>query len=168
MDKRKRLLIAIDASESSMRAVRYVATITSGQRGFHCALLHILPPVPADIQDIAWIDDPRLMKKAQGAARAARTRWIEKAEHAAQPLLAQAVSILRTAGFSEQEVETHCEPSFDVDELVPQILKQARTHAYGTVVVGRETFPNFQELFHYHVGDHLIAKCQDLALWVVG
>ena len=167
MDKSKRILIAIDDSEASTRAVRYVATITGGQRGFHLYLLHILAPVPSDIQDIAWVDDPRLLQKAKADARAAQARWIEKAEETAQPLFTQALSILNAAGFSDQDLETHCEPSFEVQELVPQILKEARTHECGTVVVGRETFPNFQELFHYHVGDHLVAKSQGLALWVV-
>ena len=44
MDTRKHMLIAIDRSGASLRAVAYVAAMI-GQRGFQIELLHVLPPL---------------------------------------------------------------------------------------------------------------------------
>lgn len=167
MDTRKNILIAIDNSEASMRAVGYVAAIIGGQRGFRIELFHVLPPLPSELLELAWPDTPELAEKAKAEFRAARTRWLAKAEQAAQPMFARAKALLAEVGVADEAVHTQVFHSFEVREVVDDILEAARTHHCGTVVVGRETFSGFEKMFHQHVGDQLVPQGQGLALWIV-
>ena len=45
----KHILIAVDNTEASHRAVHYVAAMLGGRRGFHVRLLHVLPPFPPEL-----------------------------------------------------------------------------------------------------------------------
>src|ERR671939_359230 len=51
MHNAKNILIAVDASEASYRAVTYVGEIIGGRRDFRVCLLHVLPPLPQECLD---------------------------------------------------------------------------------------------------------------------
>ena len=58
-----RLLVLVDESPASKRAVSYVARMVGRRRGFQLCLAHLLPPLPAGLMefrgaeniDVAWI-----------------------------------------------------------------------------------------------------------------
>lgn len=167
MDTRKNILIALDNSEASMRAVAYVAAIIDGQNGFQIKLFHVLPSLPSEILEMAWPDTAEFAEKAKAEFRAARARWMEKAEQAAQPMFARAKTLLSEAGVPDETIQTQVFASFDIQEVVADILEAARASQCGTVVVGRETFSGFEKMFHRHVGDQLVPQGQGLAFWIV-
>ena len=166
MDTRKNILIAVDRSDASLRAVAYVAAMI-GQSGFRIELFHVLPPLPPEILEMAWPDAPELVEKAKAEFRAARTRWIAKAEQAAQPLFDRAKARLSEGGVPEEAIRTRAFVSSDVREVAADILEAARANHCGTVVVGRETFSGFEKMFHPHVGDQLVPQGQGLTFWIV-
>ena len=45
----KRLLVILDGSPISKRAVKYVASWVGRRRGFRLCLAHVLPPLPAGL-----------------------------------------------------------------------------------------------------------------------
>lgn len=167
MDTRKNILIALDDSDASMRAVAYVAAIFGAQSGLRIELFHVLPPLPSEVLEISWPDAPELAQRAKAEFRAARTQWIAKAEQAAQPMFTRAKALLSEAGVPDDAIRTQVFASFDVREVVTDILEAARTRQCGTVVVGRETFSDFEKMFHQHVGDQLVPQGQGLAFWIV-
>lgn len=167
MDMRKNILIATDNSDASMRAIAYVAAIIGEQSGFRVELFHVLPPLPSEVLEIAWPDAPELAERAKAEFRAARTQWIAKAEQAAQPMFVRAKALLSEVGVPDEAIRTQVFASFDVQEVVADILEAARTRQCGTVVVGRETFSDFEKMFHRHVGDQLVPQGQGLTFWIV-
>ena len=167
IDTQKNILIAIDNSEASMRAVAYVAAIIGGQNGFRVELFHVLPPLPSEIREIAWPDAPELADRAKAEFRAARSQWLKKAERAAQPMFARTKALLTEVGVADEAIHTQVFTSFEVREVAADILEAARTSHCGTVVVGRETFSGFEKMFRPHVGDQLVPQGQGLTFWIV-
>jgi K+-sensing histidine kinase KdpD len=50
---------------------------------------------------------------------------------------------------------------------VRDILESAQKLHCGTIVVGRDTFPSYKEMFKKHIGEELVQKGQGFAIWVV-
>lgn len=167
MDRTKGILIAIDDSEASRRAVAYVARMMSGQTGLRIRLLHVLAPLPPRLVEYGRARGP---KSAQGLdANDAHAEWIAQGKDAARPVFARAKAILRKARIPARALGTELVTSSTDQDLATIILEAARTSQCGTIVVGRETYAGLRELFqrHVHVADALIQKAQGLALWVV-
>ncbi len=170
MDASKNILIAIDNSEASSRAVAYVARMIAGKRGFRVRLFHALAPFPPGLREFEWAEDPKLREETPDKkVKEAEDQWVAQSEKAAQPVFARAKSVLRKARMPARAVETQISPwSLDQD-LATKILEAARANQCGTIVVGRGSFSGLRELLHkhVHVADELIRKAQGFTLWVV-
>jgi K+-sensing histidine kinase KdpD len=137
-DKQK-MLVAVDDSDASRRAVSYVAAFLAGCVDVSVRLLHVLPHLPLIVEP----------------------------EKMAQPAVGQAKRILREAGVSEHAIETQLYPSVATDDIVDDILEVARQGSFGTIVVGRDCWPRLKEAFRHHICHELIKKARGVTVWVV-
>ena len=167
MKANKRLLVAVDDSEASSRAVTYVAALLSGKKGFRVRLFHVPKPLPPGLLEFPGSENPQEEQRLDAAEKAARAHWLEAAEKAAQPVFTKANAILRKANVPAPALETQLAPAESGQDVVGAILEEARRSACRTVVVGRESFSWLHELFQHHVGDELIRRGHGLTIWVV-
>ncbi len=167
MEASKRILIAIDDSEASDRAVAYVGRVIGGKRGFKVRLTHVLPPIPPQLLEVGGSENPELERQMEADVHDAQAKWLEAAEKEAESLFKRAKTILRRARILMRDVELQCCTSVSGEGVVSNILDDAQQHTCGTVVVGREIFSGWQKRFNHHVGDELIRKAQDFTIWVV-
>jgi len=169
VDAEKRLLVAIDDSAASRRAVAYVARIIGGRKGFRIRLFHVRAPLPPRLVDFAVGEDPGSAQRRRTEGKHAHAAWVTQGEKAAQAVFSRAKSILRRARTPATAIETELATSRSDQDLASTILEAARTSRCGTLVVGRESFAGFRELFqrHVHAADELIRQAQGFALWVV-
>jgi hypothetical protein len=70
-----KLLIVVDNSLASMRAVAYVAQFLGGRRGFRVGLAHTLPSPPARMIELGGADGPQKDKWLEARLRASRHLW---------------------------------------------------------------------------------------------
>jgi len=56
--KNENLMVVVDESAATRRAVDYVTRMIGCQRGFHVYLLHLLPPLPAELLEFGGAEDP--------------------------------------------------------------------------------------------------------------
>jgi nucleotide-binding universal stress UspA family protein len=167
MNASKYILLAVDDSEATTRAVTYVASIIEGQPGFRLCLLHVFAPLPPQLLEFGGAENPAEEERWEAVQKDARTQWIAGAKACADDLFAKAQSILRTAGVPAHAVETQLAIPLSGEAVVTNILEGARANQCGTVVVGRQSFSWLQELFQHHIGEELIRRGQGLAIWVV-
>jgi len=169
MDRTKGILIAIDDSEGSRRAVAYVARMMGGRKGFRIRLFHVLAPLPPRLVDFPVGEDPGSTWRREAGAKDVRAAWVAQSEKAAQAVFARAKAILRKARIPAHALGTELVTLSTDQDLATIIVEAARASQCGTIVVGRETYAGLRELFrrHVHVADELIQKAQGLALWVV-
>lgn len=167
MDTNKRMLIAVDDSEASHRAVDYVATMLGGRRGFHVLLLHVLPPFPPELLEFGGSEDPEVEAQKEAEIRNEQIGWIAQAKQAAQPVLEKAVSILREARVPARAISTQFATSIGGQDVVTNILETAKVDNCATIIVGRESFTGLQRVFTHHVADELIRRGHGYTIWVV-
>jgi nucleotide-binding universal stress UspA family protein len=165
MKNSKRLLIALDDSEASRKAVEYVSAMIDGRPGYHVCLLHGLPPVPPF--EHGGAEDPMLEEILDANLQKKRAEWLQRERQAAQPLLEKAKGVLRRSQVSENTITTRFAFASNVDVLVTEIVEAAQAENCDTIIVGRETFTGLNRLFKHHVADDLIRRGHGYTIWVV-
>lgn len=147
----RNLLIAVDASENSRKAVDYVGKLLGGVGGdFHITLLHlILEPdtdyFPSEEEHRIWID--------------------EKLKESIQ-LLAGYREVLIAYGFEGDRIRVLTPIRFcpSVSEC---ILEQKDMLEYGTIVVGRKGLSPKEEILLGSVSSRLVKLARNCTVWVV-
>src|SRR3989304_8387210 len=95
MDRTKGILIAIDDSEGSRRAVAYGARMMGGRKGFRIRLFHVLAPLPPRLVDFPVGEDPGSTWRREAGAKDVRAARVAPREKAAQAVLGPARPTLR-------------------------------------------------------------------------
>jgi nucleotide-binding universal stress UspA family protein len=148
--KDKHFLIAVDESESSKRAVLYVADIIGGFPGFRVTLLSIIPQPEEDFFD----------------SEGEKDAWLKERKAAANRLLENYRQIMVQAGFSPEKVRIRScvgeERSF-----AEAILETRCDLTCCTVVVGRHHKTKTEEFLFGSTSSKLIHEAKGCAVWVV-
>jgi len=93
--------------------------------------------------------------------------WLEQAKRASQPMMDRAKAILRNAGVPAGAISSQFYVPVGGENMVSDILLQAKEDHLDTIVVGRETFAGLQRVFRHHVADDLIRRGHNHTIWVV-
>ncbi|HEY7320369.1 MAG TPA: universal stress protein [Candidatus Binatia bacterium] len=165
MKDSKRLLIAVDDSEPSHKAVAYVSAMIEGRPGCYVCLLHGLPQGPPF--EHGGSEDPRREDILETNLQKKRAEWIKREQQSVQPMLEQAKELLRKAHVPEDAMTIQFASAYNVDALVTEILDAAQANNCDTIVVGRETFTGLDRIFKHHVADDLIRRGRGYTIWVV-
>lgn len=149
----KKVLIAVDASSNSQKAVDTVAALLSGS-GSEIGLFHAVrgfPPTlgPTYLQTGEELEGQLMEKLKEGIARmfdAYRTRLLE-------------------AGVAPEKIRT----AYTIGSIsrAADILGAARQGGYGTIVMGRRGLSAVRELVMGRVTNKVLNGGEGLAVWVV-
>ena len=119
MPNTKNILIAVDDSEASYRAVTYVGSIIGGREDCHVCLLHASPPLPRELLEFGGSSDPQQEEQEEARLKAEQARWIEAVTQAAEPIFTRAQRILQEANVPAHALET---------QIVDTVNKIGRAH----------------------------------------
>jgi nucleotide-binding universal stress UspA family protein len=165
MANSKKVLVAVDWSAASRRAVRYVADVIGGQPGCHAGLIHLeLPP-----RMLEWggSEDPEI-EDSVSTERARDYQQIEKeAIKGGQELLQGLQGILTETKIDVTARLVQFEEPLDPKHITIHILKIAVERDYGTVVVGRHAFSGLKRFFQHDVAEQLVRTGEGVTVWVV-
>ncbi|HED65921.1 MAG TPA: universal stress protein [Planctomycetes bacterium] len=162
MKTAERILIAVDDSPGSERAVNYVGRMLAGNDSARVRLFHVVEPFGPP-----WIAMHGDLEEDSGSAEGPEARLIEEAQRRSRPTLDKMAGVLLEAGFDPDRLETSWFTAAREDSLPTEVLELAHEQGYGTVVVSRSALPWHRELFHSHLADRLVKKGEGLAIWVV-
>jgi nucleotide-binding universal stress UspA family protein len=154
----KKILIAVDGSSASQRAVDYVGLMEGAMiRGLRVTLFFVMNPVPPFMRR-EGASDPEMYR---------RTRQLEKKNLAqAQEVLEEAKARLVEHGMDEGRVETKALPR--ASDPARDILFEAEQGMYDALVMGRRGLSKAQELFVGSVTNKVVQHAERLPLWIVG
>ncbi|GJL68522.1 MAG: hypothetical protein NPIRA06_11570 [Nitrospirales bacterium] len=167
MVRDKTFLLGVDGSDSSIRSVSYVAEMIGAREDFHIVLFHILPPIPPEFLEFGGAEDPATEQKLDETLKKEQAQWIEDAKKDAEPILDNAKNILNRIGVLPGRVSVVFSQSIHRPDIVGELIGTAHKQNCGTIVVGRESYSSFKEIFHHHVGEELTKKGQGFAVWVI-
>lgn len=148
--KDKHLMISVDASDSSRRAVLYVADFLGGFPGFAITLFSIVPE-PED--DFFSTEEEKIA-------------WTRVKVEAANRMLDTYRKILVQSGFPPEKVRIRSCVG-DVKSLADAILDTRCDLTCCTVVVGRHHKSKTEEFLFGSTSNRLIHEAKNCAVWVV-
>ncbi len=162
MDVNK-ILVAIDGSENSKRAVEYVADVVKGCRDFEITLLHIerLPDRDVFPDEDAW-------KKECVAHRGKIESFLsENKKMMAEYSIPE--KMVSTDYMESCDSPLAKEPSFCSrgTSIARDILHVAEKGHFGTVVIGRRGVSKAEEFMFGSVSNKIVHSGKNCTIWVV-
>ena len=159
-----RILIAVDGSEHSARALRYVGTLLRDARDVQVTLFHVLKPMPRELLEHGGSEDPAgeilLAKELQQD----QENWVHAESVMEYPILVYALELFGKTGFPLDRVTLKFGHE---DDIAHTILDEARTGGYGTIVVSRHGSNGMKRFFGGGITDQLLRDASGYTLWVV-
>jgi nucleotide-binding universal stress UspA family protein len=167
MNNAKNILIAVDDSAASYRAVTYVGSLMGGRKDCRVCLVHASPPLPRELLEFGGSSDPQHEAREEARIHAEQARWLETVRQAAAPVFTRAQRLLHEAGVPADAVETQMTATVNPQDIVLDMLEAARAQQCGTVVVGREAVPGLRARWTAPLSERLMRQAHDLTVWVV-
>ena len=159
----RRILIAVDDTEHSARALRYVGTLLHDLRDVRVTLFHVLKPMPRELLEHGGSEDPAEEIRLATELQQDQQDWVRTESVMESSILATAREFMGKTGFPLDRVTLKFGHA---DNIAHTILDEARTGGYGTIVVSRHDVNGTKRLFG-GVTDQLLRDASGYTLWVV-
>jgi nucleotide-binding universal stress UspA family protein len=151
--KSKKVLIAMDSSENALRAVDHAGFMLFGtdcQLTLFHSKRHLKHFVPQEIIEAA----PELEEL-----------WKDKAEDQIAPYMKKAKEMLFKAGIPEAKLSTKVADGSR--DAASDILREAWSGDYGTIVLGRKGRSGVKEFFMGSTASKVLQNHASMAVWIV-
>jgi nucleotide-binding universal stress UspA family protein len=146
----RNVLLAVDDSANSRRAVAYVAFMLGGVTNSKVTLLHVISEPEEDY--FTKIEE--------------KQKWIEQYRHRVEAFLEQYRRELIDAGFAAEAVQTSA-PLRSCPSIAECILSELDRTQYGTLVVGRQGLSRKEEFLFGSVSSKIVGHARNCVVWVV-
>ncbi len=147
----EKILVAVDGSKTSERAVRYVSEIAPLIDGVEICLLHVYPEPPPDYY-------------TQGGRLDAYRR---KRDKVAKMMLKEAAFLLESSGVAPSSIKSRylMAEGKTISEVVLEIQAEG---GFGTVVAGKRGVSKAEEFLFGSISNALARHSKDFTSWIVG
>lgn len=157
--KKSKILVVIDESPATAKALHYVARMVAGRPNFQVCLAHSLLSPPRQLMEFRGAEKGRL--------RAYKSRWMLADAKTEQRALDRANAVLRQGGIARGAVEAHFCYLVDGTRAPREILKLARARKCDTVVVGKKSLSWLGKLIDRDPVEGLVRRARGFTIWVV-
>jgi nucleotide-binding universal stress UspA family protein len=157
--KNNKLLVVVDESAATKKALEYVARIAAGRPHLRICLAHSLLAPPHELMEFRRPEKKRLL--------AYKSRWIAASEMTEQRTLKRANAVLRRSGVASSAVQAHFCYLVDGTQATKAILQLARMQKCDTVVIGRKSLSWLRELIDGDPAEELFRRGKGFTIWVV-
>ena len=161
----KTILIAVDDSNESARALQYVGSLLRDIRDLEVTLFHVLNPMPRELMEHGGSEDPETEDHLGEQLRKDQEEWLRAEGAIEYPILVTAMERLGQTGFPLDHVTLKLGYERDIAD---SIMDEARAGGYGTVVVTRHGPMGGKRLFSSGIIDRLVRDLSGVAVWVLG
>ncbi len=156
-----KLLLAIDGSENSMKAVAYTGRQFSGISDLRITLFHVVPFVPA----FFWDDGHILTKEEREDRKIVVDKWLTNRQTMAWPIFDKAKGILLGNGIKAEQIETKVVS--DSTDIIDSVLEEAHDGGYQTLVLGRRGISKVEHLLMGSVTAGIVNRGAGIAICIV-
>jgi nucleotide-binding universal stress UspA family protein len=146
----RNILIAVDDSDNSERAVSYVAQLLGGIGGYKVAVLHVIPEAE---EDYFPTEDER-------------DKWLSQYAQKVDVMLEGYRQILVRGGFDAKDVSVRS-PLRYCPSMAECILAERDATEYHTLVVGRQGISRSEEFLFGSVSSKIVNHAKHCTVWVV-
>jgi len=159
-----RILLAVDESENSHRAVKYVGSLLRRTPDVAITLFHVLKPMPRELLEHGGSENPDAEALLDQQLHNEQEAWIRKEGESESQVLNKACETLTQSGFDRSQVALKLGRE---EDIARNILEEAQSGNHETIVVGRHGSSRIKRLFGGGVTDQLLRDAKGFAIWVV-
>jgi nucleotide-binding universal stress UspA family protein len=154
----KKILLAVDASPASMKAIEFVASLLGGH-GYEVCVFHAIPGLGAINFDLSEINkrEPPEVDMSDTCLEAFKLKVAQ--------LFRDAKDRLMASGFESEKISEKILSG--VQSRSDAIVKEAKDWGYGTIVVGRRGLSKVEAFFMGRVGHEVVYGGKNFTVWVV-
>ena len=149
----RKMLLAVDASENSRRAVAYAARFAA-PAGAEVTLFHVVRTFGRKFQELYSLHDKDVEE------------FLEQTKEAMRKVFEACRGMLEKAGVPGTSISTKY-ALMQGKSRSGDILQEARAGGYGTIVMGRKGLSDVREFLMGRVTDKVLKRGADLAVWVI-
>ena len=161
----KSILIAVDDSDESARALHYVGSLLRDIRDVKVTLFHVLNPMPRELMEHGGSENPETENHLGEQLRKDQEEWLRAEGTLEYPILITAMERLGQTGFPLDRVRLKVGHERDIAD---SIMDEAKAGGYGTVVATRHRTTGKKRLFGSTITDRLVRDLPGVAVWVLG
>ncbi len=161
--KPEHVLVVVDDTETSKRAVRYAGRILAGCHHIDIHLAFITTSLPPELLESGGSESPEQEERLNAELHERQRRWIAVAEKTPEAILDDARDLLRGAGVDDGRVSTCVSSPLDARSEADEILLLARDEQCQTVVVGYRPSKGEEK----KLVQGLIQGSEGRAIWIV-
>ena len=147
----KKMLIAIDEEETSLKALHYVGRMARDIHLLSICLLHVYPAPPPDFFQRGGVLE----------------EYSKNKKHMADRLFYHAAQVLVQYGIDENKLEYRCLMA-DGRTISETVLQTQKEGEFGTVVVGKRGVSRAEEFIFGSISNALARSSKDFSAWIVG
>jgi nucleotide-binding universal stress UspA family protein len=159
-----KILVAVDESENSLRAVQYVGSLLRRNPDVTLTLFHVLKPMPRELLEHGGSENPAAEAQLGRQLRADQESWLRAEQESECSVLRTAWETLMNHGFDANQVTMRFGHE---DDIAGNILEEARLGGHDTIVMGRHGASRIKRMFGGGVTDQLLRQAKGFAIWVV-
>lgn len=146
----KKILLAVDSSENSRRAVSYVAQTLAGLKGFCVIFLHVINPPEEDYF----------------FSRSEQEKWIQEYRLNIDGRLEEYRRILVQEGFDPQTIALRTTLRYR-PSIAECILAEQDRLDCSTIVIGRHGLSRGEEILFGSISSKIVSHAKNCTVWVV-
>jgi nucleotide-binding universal stress UspA family protein len=162
-----KVLVIVDATEASHRALQYVGRILAHRVGMECHLAYIASRLPPELLESGGSERPEREEQIESDLRLEQHRWTAVTDKKSERVLRTARATLQRAGVAAACIHTCVSSPLDARRTADEVLLMARDQACRTVVVGHRAHTWFRGLGGGHLAEQLVRSAKGLAVWVI-
>jgi nucleotide-binding universal stress UspA family protein len=164
---RLKVLVVVDATDASLRALQYVGRVLAGRKAVDCHLAYIASRLPPELLESGGSELPEREERIEANLRWEQRRWTAAIDKKATPVLRAARTRLQRTGVAAARIHTCVSSPLDARRTVDEVLLLAREADCRTVVVGHRAHTWFRGLGGGHLAEQLVRSAKGLAVWVI-
>jgi nucleotide-binding universal stress UspA family protein len=161
----KKILVTVDDSDQSVRAMHYVGSLLRETHDVGVTLFHVLKPMPRELMEHGGSESPEIEDNLGTQLRKDQEDWVRTEGTIEYPILLKALESLGQTGFPIDQVTLKFGHERDIADT---IIDEARSGGYGTIVVTRHGTSSAKRLFGNGITDRLLRDVSGVAIWVLG
>jgi len=154
----KKIVLAVDASPASMKAIEFVASLLGGLE-YEVCVFHAIPGLGAINFDLSEIN------KREPAEVDMSDACLEAFKLKVARLFRDVKDRLMASGFESEKISEKILSG--VHSRSEAIVKEAEDGGYGTIVVGRRGLSKVEAFFMGRVGHEVVYGGKNFTVWVV-
>ncbi len=162
-----RLLVIIDATVASKRALRYVCQLAARRDDIEIHLAHLEPRLPPALLESGGSELPEQEEAIEAKLHEEQRRWIGAADRRSERILRVARTALERAGIPASRIRTCASSPLDAASAAEAVLALAREERCQTIVVGHRAHAWFSGLGGAHLAEQLVRHAKSGAVWVI-